>query len=301
MMAERALTFDCAGEQLVAIIAEGTAGATLGVIVLVGGPQYRVGSHRQFVLLARRLSQNGIPVMRFDYRGMGDSGGRAQTFESVVPDIAAAVDRFKIECPSLRRVVLWGLCDAASAALLFWETSRAHAVAGLVLLNPWIRSDVSIARTHIKHYYGRRLLERDFWTKLVRGHLDIRLAMRSFVRTLMTSRSDAKNAKPETASSYQDRMAAGLTTFGRPVLLLLSGNDLTAKEFVDYTRANACWRQAIHCDNLERHDVHGADHTFSTREWRQRVEDLTLDWLKRSFDPQPSGGLAKNASSLESG
>jgi len=51
------------------------AAADTGVLIVVGGPQYRVGSHRQFVMLARFLADHGVPCMRFDYRGMGDVSG----------------------------------------------------------------------------------------------------------------------------------------------------------------------------------------------------------------------------------
>ena len=34
------------------------------------------------------------------------------------------------------------------------------------LLNPWVRSDATIAKTYLKHYYGQRLLEKEFWAKL---------------------------------------------------------------------------------------------------------------------------------------
>jgi len=55
--------------------------AACGVLIVVGGPQYRVGSHRQFLLLSRRLAAEGHPVMRFDYRGMGDASGAMRGFE----------------------------------------------------------------------------------------------------------------------------------------------------------------------------------------------------------------------------
>ena len=45
--------------------------ASRGMLIVVGGPQYRAGSHRQFTLLARDVAATGVPTMRFDYRGMG--------------------------------------------------------------------------------------------------------------------------------------------------------------------------------------------------------------------------------------
>ncbi|MCC8999300.1 MAG: hydrolase 1, exosortase A system-associated, partial [Candidatus Contendobacter sp.] len=135
---ESPLIFECEGAHLLGVLHSGTLGATRGVLIVVGGPQYRVGSHRQFVLLARDLAQAGVPALRFDYRGMGDAEGEFAGFERIDADIAAAVDVFFTQVPGLQDVVIWGLCDAASAALFYaWLDPR---IAGLVLLNPWLRT-----------------------------------------------------------------------------------------------------------------------------------------------------------------
>jgi exosortase A-associated hydrolase 1 len=282
-MKESAMTFDCAGEQLVAIISEPQAKTRLGVIVVVGGPQYRVGSHRQFVLLARRLANDGIPVMRFDFRGMGDSSGATQTFEDIIPDIAAAINAFVAAHPSLDRIVLWGLCDAASAALLYCAATGDARVAGIVLLNPWIRSEKSLATTHIKHYYAQRLLDRDFWRKLSRGAVDIAGALRSLAQTILAARSKQQGEVSGGQAAFQDRMAISMERFAGPILIILSGRDLTAKEFLEYTKATPRWNGLTMRSNIERRDLPHADHTFSSAAWRHDVEAHTLDWLKRSF------------------
>ena len=69
-MREEALVFGCGGEALVGVLARPDAPAARGVLIVVGGPQYRAGSHRQFTHLARELARNGIASLRFDYRGM---------------------------------------------------------------------------------------------------------------------------------------------------------------------------------------------------------------------------------------
>jgi hypothetical protein len=89
---ERALMFECGGETLVGVLAEPASPAMVGVLIIVGGPQYRAGSHRQFVLLSRQLAATGVAAMRFDYRGMGDSTGSPSSFDDVSEDIAAAID-----------------------------------------------------------------------------------------------------------------------------------------------------------------------------------------------------------------
>ena len=81
------------GIDLVAVLsAPSAAPSGVGVVVIVGGPQYRVGSHRQFVELARALVRAGHHVLRYDCRGMGDSDGAMQGFEASVPDVGAAID-----------------------------------------------------------------------------------------------------------------------------------------------------------------------------------------------------------------
>ena len=88
---EEALVFECANDRLVGILNKPDSPGNTGVIVIVGGPQYRAGSHRQFVLLARHLSANGIATLRFDYRGMGDSSGDPVGFENAHEDVRAAI------------------------------------------------------------------------------------------------------------------------------------------------------------------------------------------------------------------
>ena len=53
---ESVLQFDCAGESLIGIVSQPAAvPLAVGIVIVVGGPQYRAGSHRQFTLLARDL------------------------------------------------------------------------------------------------------------------------------------------------------------------------------------------------------------------------------------------------------
>lgn len=278
---EQAIVFPCAGEQLLGIITNPESGNT-GVLIVVGGPQYRAGSHRQFLLLARALAAAGYPAMRFDYRGMGDSTGDLRNFETVDADIAAAIDAFTAACPCVERIVLWGLCDAASAVLLYWDSTRDQRIGGLTLLNPWVRSEATLARAHIKHYYAQRLLRPEFWRKLLGGQLGIGRAIGGFLNSLRQSRQVGSNIGGQAQLSFQERMLRGLGEFPGAVLLILSGDDYTAKEFIESTKASAAWQAVLSSGNIATRDVAGADHTFSSAEWRHVVEEATLAWLQKS-------------------
>lgn len=279
---ERSLLIDCDEATLIGVLHEPVpatqgAAASHGVVIVVGGPQYRVGSHRQFVLLARDLASAGIPVLRFDYRGMGDSDGEYRGFEHVSADITAAAAAFRRACPAVRDVVLWGLCDGATAAT-FHAAEAAHEVAGLMLVNPWVRTEQGLAQAYVRSYYGRRLLQWSFWRKLLRGEMQVMATLRGFLGDVQKARGSAAVDQPQTAE-LPVRMRRALTGFPGPVLLILSGKDLTAREFVACTTSGD-WQAVLARQNVRRLDHPEADHTFSRRAWHDRMSADCVDWLR---------------------
>lgn len=282
---EHALCFSCAGDELVGIVSTPEVPKPVGVLVLVGGPQYRVGSHRQFLLLAWALSEAGFPVMRFDYRGMGDSTGDLRDFEAVNDDIAAAIGVFRQQCPDVAKIVLWGLCDAASASLIYWDAKHDQRITGLVLLNPWVRSEASLAKTHIKHYYGQRLFQADFWRKLLSGRVGVSSALMGLLKSWRRARQ-TDTVKYTQVSPFQTRMMQALGVFPGEVLLILSGDDYTAKEFLEAFQADPAGARALAGDRLTRVDLEQADHTFSSPTKRIAVQDATIAWINKAWQPE---------------
>jgi exosortase A-associated hydrolase 1 len=282
MHEERALSFACEGEQLVGIVSlpSGTAAPlTRGVLIVVGGPQYRAGSHRQFTLLARRLAAEGIAAMRFDYRGMGDSEGALRDFESVDTDLRCALDAFFAAVPSLREVALCGLCDGASASV-FYAADDAR-VRGLVLLNPWVRTEEGAARATLQHYYGARLVSGDFWRKLLSGRFKPGAALASALKLLRQARGNGSNGPAQQpAASLPERMYQRLNAFRGRVLVVLSGADLTAQEFAGLAQSSAPWRTLLAEGRVTRHELPGADHTFSQRAWQDEAAARVCDWMR---------------------
>ena len=287
---ETVLAFPCEGERLLGVVSapeDALVTGDLGVVIVVGGPQVRAGSHRQFVQLARHLAAQGLPTLRFDVRGMGDSSGPQRSFEHLAADIGAAIAALQQARPEVRRVALWGLCDAASAALLYLHERPDPRVAALCLANPWVRSEASLARTQVRHYYGQRLLQKEFWLKLLSGRVAAS-AWRDFIDSLRAARA----AAPAAQASYQVRMAQAWRAFDRPILLLLSGDDYTAREFAGVATSDPAWRGALAQPGVTRHDLRDADHTFSDAPAARQAERLTAAWLLRLNTPHPAATLA---------
>jgi exosortase A-associated hydrolase 1 len=275
---EHAVVLECGGGRCVALVhPAAAAGQRVGVVIVVGGPQYRAGSHRQFVLTARAFASAGFPVLRFDYRGMGDSDGEQRTFESVHEDIRMAIDTLVRES-GVSQVILYGLCDAASAVLMYClDDAR---VAGLIILNPWVRTVQGEASAQLWHYYPRRILQRSFWAKLFQGNLPVVRAVGGLFGTVKRSQS-APVAAAAPSAAFIDRMLKGCASFRGQILLLISGRDLTAAEFEDLCKRSSRWSQATQRSGVEIQRMAQADHTFSTRGDLERANALTVDWLKR--------------------
>ena len=269
---ETAVNVSCGGNDLVGVISHPHgAAAETGVLVVVGAPQYRAGSHRQFVLLSRALAQAGYPSMRFDYRGMGDSSGGGRSFDAVDEDIAAAIETLQASYPSLRRVVLWGLCDGASAALLYAQRRKDERLVGLVLANPWVKTEQAEAHAIVHAYYGQRLRQGDFWRKLVTGGLNPLRKLQELGQHWRTAKSRSD------AGADTDVFSLALAQLRLPMLLLLCERDATAQRFLSHLEVSGS--QLLQQAHVHRIDFSEADHTFSRAEWRAGVENATIAWL----------------------
>lgn len=229
------------------------------VLIVVGGPQYRVGSHRMFVLLARAIAKAGIPVLRFDFRGMGDSDGEFPGFDAVSDDIRTACDALASEVTVDTRITIIGLCDGASAAAIYADTDSR--VDRLVLLNPWVHTEAGEAKAFVWYYYPRRLLQVDFWKSLFSGRVNIVKAIGGLLSKLRMSAAGSSN-EVSLDQGFIARMRRGLVGFNGKLHILLSDTDLTAEEFRSLAKNDDVWGDVVKRAQVE--TVTAADHTFST-------------------------------------
>ena len=252
----------------------GLAADRLGVVVVVGGPQTRVGSHRQFVSLARGLAARGVVSLRFDYAGMGDSPGPLPDFERTGGDIRAATDALLSRHAELRGVVLWGLCDGAAAALL--HAQHDPRIKGVIGANPWARSPRTQAAAIASTHYRAQLRSGRFWLRLLRGEVAIASALRSAMAiVLQARRREAPAADGGTAAPLPTRLQAAIRALKVPARFLLCPADLTGAEFEQVMAPSGILAR----DGISTLRFEGADHTFSSREDWQRAVDASADFV----------------------
>lgn len=278
---ERPFVFDCRGDSLVSIAAIPETSGETGVLIIVGGPQYRIGSHRQFVLLSRHLAERGIPCMRFDNRSMGDATGAERDFEDIDDDLRAAVDVFFETVPGMRNVVLWGLCGGASAACAYAHRDRR--VGGLFLLNPWVRTTASKEKTYIKHYYLDRLKDPAFWRKLISGKVGVVRAITGFLvtaRKALGRSPHARLAPGDQPAELFDRMLEGMRLGSWTSVLVLSGRDYVARECEEVLLPHRDFIRMIDAGRCTVIRFPEADHTFSTADHQCALEHCSSQWVE---------------------
>jgi len=214
----RSLIFDCADETLIGTLDD--ADHRVGVLIVTGGRQTRVGPHRMMSMLAGELAEAGHPVFRFDRRGAGDSSGVDPGFRDSGPDIAAAAAAFRTACPHLETLWGLGLCDGASALALHHLQA---ALDGLILLNPWIveAEAGSPAPEAIRAHYRERLFTVDGWRSLLTKGFRPSAAIRGM-----------RSAFRSSDQPLADDVMASLGQFGGPVHILLAERDATARAYL---------------------------------------------------------------------
>jgi uncharacterized protein len=220
--------------------AAGAAVHDTAVILLPAGLKYRVGAHRFNVLLARQLAAWGLPSLRIDPLGLGESDGqwaaapldrlwRGIEFGAFVEDTLLAVQAVR-ERQGVRRVLLAGLCGGAMTAVLAAARERG-AVQGVVALGLPVRPTAvdgeaaalapEVARRYMGRYL-RKLVSQDAWARMLRGHSNwgaITQAMREALRPRAAA-PDATVENPLFVAAFRELQQQGV-----PQLLLFGSAD----------------------------------------------------------------------------
>lgn len=260
----RLIVFSCEGVELGASL-DAAAGRT-GVLIVTGGSQTRIGSHRMFERLALDLAAAGYPCLRFDRRGVGDSAGDDPGFRGSGPDLAAAAALLRAEQPGLERVIGFGLCDGATALAMHGAAAGLDA---MILVNPWLVEAAAgePPAAAVKKHYRRRLTSSDFWRKALSGGISYRKALSGILRI----------AKPAPAT-LEAEVAVALKARPLPLRLILAERDATA------IAAEAVWSSPLYRAINDRSGrplaVDTDSHTFARPGDSHRLLDATLEALR---------------------
>ena len=107
--------------------------APCGMVLFNAGVVPRIGPHRINVKIARELARHGIPTIRFDLHGMGDSlgaDGRLNYKQQAVSDLQAAMDTLQ-RASDVSRFALLGFCSGALPS--YWTAQNDDRVRHIIL------------------------------------------------------------------------------------------------------------------------------------------------------------------------
>lgn len=247
------------------------------VILLNSGIVHRVGVNRLYVKLARHLAALGVPALRFDFAGVGDSLHRRDGVGFVPAAIAETREAMGLVGPltGADRFVLIGMCSGAVIAFrTALEDDRARAA---VLINPLghlhgeacLISQACLSKVRSRHYLRlgmRSSFRRSAWLRALTGRVDLVPVLGAFRKGFQLKRGPSQSTDevgPADAAREMMRLA------DRGVRLLEIHAE--ADEGLDYVRlrlgprAEEIWRRP----GMTYEVIKSANHTF-TGLWAQR-------------------------------
>lgn len=242
------ISFRCGTDLLAGTL--DAADGTTGLLIVSGGNEIRSGAYAGQASMAQHFSALGIPVFRFDRRGVGDSEGANRGFEHVAEDIHAAISTFRTVAPHVERIIAFGNCDAATALLLHTQGSMLR---GLVLANPWAID--APAQNEAAPVPDTSAIRARYWARIKnpRTLLDLlsgKISLRKLAYGLRIA------AKPVQTSKLARKLAEAMAQSDVPMRVAIAERDTTALAFM------AAWNSAAFEHVRQRPNMYLA--TYST-------------------------------------
>ncbi|MBS7641750.1 MAG: alpha/beta fold hydrolase [Candidatus Bathyarchaeia archaeon] len=259
----RPVIFRNEGQCLVGIlhIPDGLAsrgGRAPGIVMFHGFTGNKVEAHRLFIHVARRLCDSGFIVLRFDFRGSGDSDGEFEdmTIPGEVSDARRALTLLmRQRYVDKSRVGVLGLSMGGRVAAILASMDRR--IGFVVLYSPALGP-----------LRGRMLS----W--MPREYMDI-LDLGGAVEV-----SSGWYLKKRFFETVDYIVPSDVMKDIRAPILIVHGDK---DQVIPLDEVKRCFDLVKDLDDRnELYIVSGGDHTFSKREHTKEVIDKTLEWLSRA-------------------
>lgn len=278
----------------------------IAVVLLSPGVKMRVGPERLYVTMTETFVELGLPVLRFDFHGLGDSEGELSeellrdVYNHIevgrfVEDTVDAMDWLQ-KTYGTKRFILSGLCGGAITGLL--TANRDPRVVGLLglAITPVLASRSADPTTYMtagqladmRQTYIEKLLKPAAWLRLLTLKSDYRVIWRAIVApwTSRRSRTDVRVDAPEGDDNANPLFAPAFFAMSeaqRPLLLIFGGSDRLRWEFEEKFQARHKERLESRPQAFEVHTIEAANHVLSFEPWQREMLDVSTSWFHRWF------------------
>jgi len=262
------------------------ARADIAVVLLNAGVVRRIGPNRMWVEAARRWASLGVPTLRLDVEGLGDSDGDGSRYvdaaalyaPGMVDQVRVALDHLQAEGVASRFVVA-GVCSGALWA--FNAVCEDERVTCAVMVNSYafFWADHLIVEREARRV--GRVLQLSAWRRVLHGkvsaaHVLARLRWMLATPLQLRARSRRRRAGRERLVRALD----GLRDSDRRLVLLLGRGELLWDELArdGHLDRLAGW------PNVELHTIPSPDHTFRAPPLQRHVHDALDQVLRTELD-----------------
>jgi hypothetical protein len=287
---ESALILDLPVGPLFAVLAEpvGTPKTGVSGIFLNAGAVRRIGPNRMWVEAARRWAARGVPTLRVDLGGIGDSDGDGMRFRDVgafyepelEKEVVALIDEvFRRQLGD--RVVLGGLC--AGSYWSFHGAARDNRVRAALMMNPrlLVWDTELVARREVRTL--TELQKVAGWRRLLRGEVTLS-RMRAVMRALAIHLRTTLRPKRGHLANAVEELLARLRANGTRVLMAFSDDE----PLHDELERDGFFARLGEWPNLEVRKLPGRDHTFRPIVAQRAVHALLDSELDRVLEGAPA-------------
>jgi pimeloyl-ACP methyl ester carboxylesterase len=300
---ETPISVEAASGQLFGVLVEPACGPVSDLAMVLGnaGAVRRIGPNRMWVEAARRWAARGVPTLRLDIEGLGDSPGNELVYAhtptmydaALAPQMRAAIDELESRGVASRFMV-GGLCAGA-----FWsfhvlrEDPRVSAALLLNLFAFYWDDDLD-AIVEVRRL--RKLARRSSWQRVLRGEVrltQVRAILRWIVRTPLDLR--ARIARRRALGDRLDETFDALLDAGKRVTLLLGRGEPLVEQF----RREGRLERLDRWPNMRLHELPTRDHTFRALWLQEMVHELmdsaVDDEIRRAGSPPGAAAPAAAA------
>jgi len=227
-----------------------------GIVFCHGFTGTRVESHQLFVHAARHLCERGFAVLRFDFRGSGESEGLFQdmTISGEIEDLKTALSWF-LRRKEVVKDKIWVNGLSLGGVVTVLTVARDPRVKAVSL---WSTPSDFTSFSQVEPGFHHRLLEQ--------GYVDLSSGYRIGKAFLMDL---GKHRVTEAVSKIAPR----------PLLIVHGKKD----DVVPLWHGERLYGAAG--EPKEKFFVEGADHTYKRWDWQWTVIRHTADWFEKNLHP----------------